>query len=1156
MAANAPLKLPTDDFKIAAYTQDRFVAIYGGITGASERYKEAVATVAKKKRKLIDGALHGGNELATSDDHPTYLSLFKEKWAERAAPGSLEAWDSHVAYLAHLYTLARQIEGENKSDSLETKPDNLETRRPDLADLLIDDVAVNKEVSTLELVNEILSKSIDKQNSINLDQKLSTTRYPFSLPFHLPLNQITLGLRAAKTSLGTVIRQTSQQSSGFIGEGIGGESARAALRAYVELSLEQQKILTDKINNKGKYSHSKAEEAYLQLNYGSLFNNEEGKFQTPHCRNLWVKLDTFCQMTGLQCGEMDQLLARGVYAATCSPKIVNPSSQQPITVSQENKFEAPEYGAIYLRQDENITAFTVSEDRMIGTPAVFARLNRLIRLQRWLTLPYDQLDWLVAALARASNNKNQVEEFNDGMLRGLGLFRHLQREYRLEADEFAALIYKISPYACDNATSLLDRLFYATGSGTSIRIDDQPFNINDSETVQHLCTGLGVSEAIFAQLAALVESACGELKRSLSIISALYRLVKIPRLLGLSVEEGLMLLRLIGDKQNDKDVYIKILLSPSITEASEGHVDILDVILALESAVHWLKAHKLSVAQVVAWCTSSNLPHVDKGALLKRLHPLKQAIQPFVLSEASFACIELPLPPNGSKESIKWLASLKNFVNEKGIVIAPKAFEHLTEWEKTEKIIEVKKEEIKEINKKFEELKKEKIKTLHEEILMQKKQIRLNNEEVGQYLPETLTIYKKGSNGDNYQLEEYFSKINEAQSEIFNIYCGQYADDWEKKILLEQEKLMAAINKICSINLTGKSSELIHFNALLGRFINFQKDFYLKIKNPTLFVSLLEKYDALDKIYKNPLFCEYPEFNSFIEKISPLKNEVDDLSKIQEKLSEKLTQEDIDPKTTFFKEIFPSEETSLSEEAFLSVSTQLLQIISRAHAAQLNATASTLSQLYNLPLEVLRAVLQWPHFDWHALVSKTLDLTEDAPNKISDEYLQTVCALDCHVGVVKKLKLSAMALETLLTRPEWTKHVDLTLQDIYRLSRYADFLSPNAKDEAQAIDYLQHFNANGQIHTDSTYTLLAGLLSWEKSEVKTAMEKAGKQGDNPLDHLDWLMRLHTLSRQTRLSVASLLEAAKLYEMEGFSEWQAVGQAVISAAARAASTQAA
>ncbi len=1038
-ASSALPKLPTDNFEIAAYTQDRFLERYGSNEGGKDAlqiYKKAVIEVTKQKRKRINEALHD-TPPQESEDHPTYLGLFHEKWADRAAPGSLEAWDSHVAYLANLYAFALQIESENNITS-----ENLEQRRPDLAALLVDDVAVEKEMPTVELVNDILSqsalKAIKKTNMVDLDKKLSTTRYPFSLPFHLPFNQITLGLREAKTSLGTVIRQTSQQSVGFIGGAIGCKEARAALRAYVELSPEQQRILTETSDANN----------YLESNYGPSLFSKIGDGTT-----FEVKTEKFCQATALQRSELDQLLAKDVYAATHSSKIVD-SSTQP-----KNGVEPHKYGAIYLNQGKAKGTPTIDrQGKLTGTQAAFARLNRFIRLQCWLALPYDQLDWLIAALARASNGGHQVETFNDGMLRGLGLFRHLQREYGLKTDEFAALIHEISPYACDHATSLLDCLFHATGGGTSMQIDDKPFEVDEahSQIVQHLRAGLGVSEAIFAQLAAFIKSANGKLTCSLPAISALYRLVKIPRLFGLSVEDGLALLRLM-DKGSD--TYIKVLCNPTITQESTGeNKDILDVILAFESAVHWLKAHKLSVAQIVSWCTTSIPLLVDKGTLLKRLYPLKQAIQPWLLSEASLA--ELTKPVDN-------LTFLSHFFDKNGVVTAITPLKYLIEFKNEEMCLL--KEEDKE-----------------EKHLQEKRDLLKNREEKYQSLQDTgrkldpILLRKGAISTKKMEIQENINTSEMTQSQ---------RDDLTKLAEKEGEENKKLID--------------------LGFF---------------------ESNEETRSLYKL-------KFTSLSIEINELKKEIFYLNKIHNKLLEKLKNEGIEAKNDFFEKI-PD-----------SARKQLLQIISQAHAAQLNAMASILSQLYDLPLESLRAILQWLHFDWQKFASMMLDLEKDAPDKISDDCLRLVYALDCHVDVVKKFKLNATALETLMTKSEWTDHTDLTVQDVYRLSRYADFLSSNAKDEAKALDYLQHFNAVGQIHTEGSHTLLADVFSWEKSEVKTAVEKFDNQGDSPLDHLDWLMRLHALSRQTGLSVASLLKAAKLPEATEFSEWQAVGQAVMSAAAR-------
>ncbi|EEC7125216.1 hypothetical protein N5Z71_004369 [Salmonella enterica] len=136
---------------------------------------------------------------------PTWQTLFAENWSEYCQTSAPEANDSPVSYLSWLYNQALSYEkqmGENDIISLST-------RRPDLAELMLDNDAVNQVVPSLQLVNEILEQSVTPYVSMinsksTVSEVLATTRYPTQLPYHYPHQQALLSLKDSDESLQAV----------------------------------------------------------------------------------------------------------------------------------------------------------------------------------------------------------------------------------------------------------------------------------------------------------------------------------------------------------------------------------------------------------------------------------------------------------------------------------------------------------------------------------------------------------------------------------------------------------------------------------------------------------------------------------------------------------------------------------------------------------------------------------------------------------------------------------------------------------------------------------------------------------------------------------------------------------------------------------------
>ena len=137
----------------------------------------------------------------------SYQNLFKENWDDFCSVGAIAAIDSPVAYLSRLYNFAGELEATPLDPDLPPRA-LLDKRRPDLKDLLIDQDSTFTPLPMLDLVNDILGKTINAHLASTPDKNkdlyevLASRRYPFEFPYNLHHQQCVQGLTGSKPRLG------------------------------------------------------------------------------------------------------------------------------------------------------------------------------------------------------------------------------------------------------------------------------------------------------------------------------------------------------------------------------------------------------------------------------------------------------------------------------------------------------------------------------------------------------------------------------------------------------------------------------------------------------------------------------------------------------------------------------------------------------------------------------------------------------------------------------------------------------------------------------------------------------------------------------------------------------------------------------------------
>ncbi|BBE10383.1 Insecticidal toxin complex protein TcaA2 [Mycoavidus cysteinexigens] len=432
-----------------------------------------------------------------------------------------------------------------------------------------------------------------------------------------------------------------------------------------------------------------AESSYtLVLNPGdpySFYLTEEGSnFFKDHydteptnyeVTNL-ASLPLFLEKTGLTMDEVDQLMAFGQNAPTVSP---NCPPVNGLYAKERAPFPASyHYGAVYVNAGlspalglVNLRTAKVPLWSLTNTSLDrFDRLQRMIRLQKWLQLPFEQIDCLIIAACRAEGQRNLAFKPNANTLRALGVFRYLNQHYKVAPDIFAAFLHHISPYSAGENKPLFDRVFNSPVLFETPLILDQgsfepdPNHETSQPTIQKICAALGL-QATQESYGRLAQQTCTEysgLKRDLDTLSSLYRQTAIPKLFGLSAEEGSALLDLLGGPN-----YIKMVAKVELNnlnaeqQKEPWHKDILDILMELDWAVRWLKEAKLtvpSVRKLLGYDVPSMTATPNLIGLIQELH---MGISQVRVTQHLFTRPDLP--------ALDWLVVLETVIDGEGLVM-------------------------------------------------------------------------------------------------------------------------------------------------------------------------------------------------------------------------------------------------------------------------------------------------------------------------------------------------------------------------------------------------------------------------------------------------------------------------------------------------------
>jgi hypothetical protein len=590
--------------------------------------------------------------MAWLNSGPTYALLFKPRFDELCPVNAIEAIHSPAAYLVFLMHWALKRLGDADGMALP-----LTDRRPDLQKMLIDNLAINGEVTSVEVITRVMETFIENTSGAtqDIDKDLSKQFFPNDLPFHTPWETLDYVLRKGAESVGSVVRLCDPLFPYFIRPSPWSVEYDKAFTQAARLSPVQRKILTDERGELGEFYpryFGIAPERGGNLRHVSVFN----------------------ERTKLDFQGVEALLSLEKSSTTLSENVEDPTGIFRLPVS------GVDAGSVYIH--EGLYPPVTIEYAAEGFPELFNffmdatvdhydRMNRKLRLDKWLELPSHEVDAvIVAAMFAESSPAVPSYTIKENTVRALGLFQELREQYACTAEEFAAIFWRISIFGRGTEKAQFDRIFNEQMRFSApFKIDDGTFAIipltpADLLTVNQLRSGLGIDLETYFYLAHFVADAHGvtELARSLPIVSSFYRMARLPRLLGITPIQAILLLGVLGG-----EAWVTPLAGTSriATQRDAATPDTLGVIHALMDCVRWCRDAELPVHWVIEQVTPITQSSLPSDAQRELFSQLQIQLPPVLLTEQALTMVGVPTLSNNRQ----WKNLLRALVDEQGLVI-------------------------------------------------------------------------------------------------------------------------------------------------------------------------------------------------------------------------------------------------------------------------------------------------------------------------------------------------------------------------------------------------------------------------------------------------------------------------------------------------------
>lgn len=626
------------------------------------------------RRRFIEHTLTGGqqkkagkalNKSSSSGvlsmvSGPSFETLFSPNYDGSCPPNALEGRWSPVAYLVELLQwVSGRIEsvGDTETDYL------LHNRRTDLKQLVVDFNAVYQSISAVDIINQVLETFIEKHEpEIDLVEALIEARYPNELPYYQHWVTVDSVAHQLGMSMGNFAHMVDLEFPSFLKAHGWDDDAGRALAHASRLGPYQRTLLTE------------APAAFAERE--TFFNDNYGSDNYDKYQNL-NQLKFFGEWTSLDVPGVESLLSFRAFAPVRSANVT--FADEPPTGPHGARFgsvfvNAATDPAIVVADDASLRqTLTIGPD----TPADFEyydRLNRKIRLDKWLGLRSFEVDaMLVAAMRAEVRGGAKAGEWwiTDKVVHALGLFQLLRERYECKALDFAAFLDEIAVYGIGEERSLFDQVFNGQGDYRQpFMLDGKDFPAtpavgSSDPTVIQLCSGLQIDLLTYGYLALAIADALGlgkNLKRTPAVVSSFYRLVKLARLLGVTPVEIVLMLTLMGEGKSWLNGLAGL---PRINTGPGETPDVLNIIYALHSCVGWCNDRNLPVLGMLQMVAEPQTSGTASEAQLQFFDKVASLLPAALLSNAGFLMADVPPVPAGN-----WLDFLPSLADADGLVLA------------------------------------------------------------------------------------------------------------------------------------------------------------------------------------------------------------------------------------------------------------------------------------------------------------------------------------------------------------------------------------------------------------------------------------------------------------------------------------------------------
>ncbi|MDO7899738.1 Tc toxin subunit A [Pseudomonas citrulli] len=677
--------------ELAREHPERWVAQGLRLGPAKELHERAMSAAIWVARQYRERELRGADRqtydvrrgFASLTDGPRYDMEFDEDWSSMARPNAIEARTSPVAYLVSLYKKALSLEGAGD----EGNRFRLEVRRPDIAAELIDSAAMTRECSVLSLSTKILEASLldagrlSDPDTVEADRVLARARYPLSMPYEHSVEQLKVILSLFDPSVsafGELARATDPDFHYFALPGMQTDRGDDTFLLSLPIGPARRELLLEALFNGARPGHEEEMANFYWTTY-RVYSRASLEDSAEFCTRTGVTRDALAGLFAV--GEEAPVLSSHVSPAATSLQDPGPHDFGAVYINgaRSPAIELQALGDTRpARAKEDTNVVPVDPPVQLGnlTDERADRIHRLIRLSRWLGTSFREMDQLIVAAHHAEKD-DAAPHITRNTLKALGVFCEMRLRYGVTAEDFAAWLDKVSIFGAGEMAAQYDRIFVNHGLlGTPLVLDNSTFSAridantddHERETVQAICTSLGLDTSEFTYIARVVANSYDppELKRNLEILSSFYRIVSIARYLEVPPTVLLGLVQTLGQSG---PILKQIAGVPSVEALPTlGATDFSAALMAVVDCVQWCRDKGIDLAWFVRAMRSNTTVPVASDSerqLVASLHTMLGSLRITneVLEQAGVP------PALNAGATIDWVATLTDVIDAQGIVL-------------------------------------------------------------------------------------------------------------------------------------------------------------------------------------------------------------------------------------------------------------------------------------------------------------------------------------------------------------------------------------------------------------------------------------------------------------------------------------------------------